>query len=515
MMARYRPYVPEQDRFLPVSLSRQIQPGTFEYTLHHLIDTSVDLKVFECNYHNEENGARAIDPAILLKVVLLAYSRGILSSRRIAACCAENVLFMALSADTRPHFTTIAQFVSSMADQIMSVFRDVLTVCWTEGLIGKQMFAVDGCKIPSNCAKEWSGTRAELCKKAEKIEESVRALLDRHRQEDAGGQTSEHREQEKRKIEKLECRAKKIRGWLANHKERVGRQGKPVKSNITDNESAKMSTGHGVIQGYNGIAVVDSLHQVVVDAQAFGEANEAANLRKAVVGVRETFAVLGEKRDIFEQVVLTADNGFHSEQSLQGVIEEGLDAYVADNGFRRRDSRFAGVQEHKKKSTDAAHTSRARKYFGAEEFRLEEATDTLVCPAGKRLSCHCPNFQSGPKGYRGRSYMARGEDCAACELRGRCIRKPTTKARQVAKLEKGLRHGRKSFTQQMIERFDTVRGRYFYSRRLGTVEPVFGNIRATLGMDRFTLRGNRKVNIQWNLFCMVHNIGKIRRFGTL
>ena len=148
-MARYRPYVPEQDRFLPVSLSRQIQPGTFEYTLHHLIDKSVDLKVFDCNYHNEENGAPAIDPAILLKVVLLAYSRGILSSRRIAACCAENVLFMALSADTRPHFTTIAQFVSSMGAQIISVFRDVLTVCWTEGLIGKQMFAVDGCKIVS------------------------------------------------------------------------------------------------------------------------------------------------------------------------------------------------------------------------------------------------------------------------------------------------------------------------------------------------------------------------------
>jgi hypothetical protein len=174
---------------------------------------------------------------------------------------------------------------------------------------------------------------------------------------------------------------------------------------------------------------------------------------------------------------------------------------------------FDRSTQQKKKSTDSVHTSRARKYFGAEEFSLDEATDTLVCPAGKRLSCHCPNFQSGPKGYRGRSYMARAEDCAGCELRGRCIRKATTKARQVAKLQKGLRHGKKSFTQQMIERFDTIRGRYFYSRRLGTVEPVFANIRATLGMDRFTLRGTKKVDIQWKLFCVVHNIGKIRRFA--
>jgi len=56
----------------------------------------------------------------------------------------------------------------------------------------------------------------------------------------------------------------------------------------------------GVIQGYNGIAVVDSLHQVVVDAQVIGEANEASSLQKAIAGVRETFSVIGEKRDIFE-----------------------------------------------------------------------------------------------------------------------------------------------------------------------------------------------------------------------
>jgi IS5 family transposase len=65
----------------------------------------------------------------------------------------------------------------------------------------------------------------------------------------------------------------------------------------------------------------------------------------------------------------------------------------------------------------------------------------------------------------------------------------------------------------MIERFDTARGRYYYSRRMGTVEPVFANIRSTLGLDRFTLRGRGKVGIQWILFCMVHNIGKLARYG--
>jgi hypothetical protein len=58
-----------------------------------------------------------------------------------------------------------------------------------------------------------------------------------------------------------------------------------------------------------------------------------------------------------------------------------------------------------------------------------------------------------------------------------------------------------------------VEGRAIYSKRLGIVEPVFGNIRVNKGLNRFTLRGLVKVNIQWMLYCLVHNIEKILHFG--
>ena len=61
---------------------------------------------------------------------------------------------MALSADTRPHFTTIADFVSSMENEVLGLFRDVLMICDEMKLIGKDMFAIDGCKVPSNASKE-------------------------------------------------------------------------------------------------------------------------------------------------------------------------------------------------------------------------------------------------------------------------------------------------------------------------------------------------------------------------
>jgi transposase len=181
LMARYKEYDYTQGKFIPIHFDKQILPGTFEYTLRYLIDNEIDLSVFELRYQNDETGAPAYDPAILLKIILFAYSRGITSSRKIAQCCNENVIFMALSADTQPHFTTIADFISTVNEEIIRLFLEVLMVCDEMELIGKEMFAVDGCKMPSNASKEWSGTKAELKKKKEKMEKAVRQIIKRHR----------------------------------------------------------------------------------------------------------------------------------------------------------------------------------------------------------------------------------------------------------------------------------------------------------------------------------------------
>ena len=69
-MARYREYFQDQARLLPISLTQQIQPGTIEYTINYLVDHDVDFSVFDSRYRNDATGAPAIDPAILLKIVL-------------------------------------------------------------------------------------------------------------------------------------------------------------------------------------------------------------------------------------------------------------------------------------------------------------------------------------------------------------------------------------------------------------------------------------------------------------
>src|SRR5262249_15419752 len=105
-MARYKPYDLNQSKMIPLSYADQIVEGSFEHALNEIVEEHLDLTVFEQRYANDETGRPAHDPKILLKVVLYGYYKGMISSRALAEACRRNVVFMALSADTRPHFTT-------------------------------------------------------------------------------------------------------------------------------------------------------------------------------------------------------------------------------------------------------------------------------------------------------------------------------------------------------------------------------------------------------------------------
>jgi len=157
-MARYKEYEQSQGHFLTVNFSEQLIPGTFGHTLNFLIDKKMNLSSFDKRFKNDQTGAPAYDPKVMLKIILYAYSKGIIWSRKIAGLCRTNIIVKALTADTQPHFTVIADFVSNMKEEIKTIFTEVLMICGDLGLLGKQMFAVDGCKLPSNASKEWNGT---------------------------------------------------------------------------------------------------------------------------------------------------------------------------------------------------------------------------------------------------------------------------------------------------------------------------------------------------------------------
>jgi transposase len=496
-MARYR-HIDMSPRLLPVDLQAQLVPGSFAHALHHLVD-QLDLSAFDAHYRNDENGAPAHAPTMLLKAVLLAYSHGMVSSRSIERACRDNVLFIALTGDAKPHFTTIADFVSRSREAIAAVFSQVLTLLDGEGLIGRQMFAIDGVKLPSNASKHRSGTRAEFLAQAQKMERAASTMLERHQANDAGAAEDMLDAKAAERIERLTHEATKIRQWLVDHPDdRPGSRGKPRKSNRTDNESAKLATDKGVIQGYCGVAVVDAKHQIIVEASAHGTGAE----QELLLPVLDACA---DQRT--DTTLITADAGYHSEANLKALAENNIDALIADNAMRRRDERFAEQDRHLAKPDPLYDKSRKPtkpSLFGMENFMVAADLSYAVCPAGQRLHRNGKDCTIG--GYAAIKFRAPEAACKGCPLRTKCLRKPdTTRSRQVAVL---TRKSTPTHSQRMRKRIDSAWGREQYGRRFATVEPVFGNVRANKRLNRFTLRGQDKVDGQWKLFALVHNIEK-------
>ena len=306
-MARFK-HIDTSPRFLAIDLEQQLVPGTFEHALHHLLEHEIDLSHFDARFHNDLNGAAAYPPAMLLKIVLFAYSRGLVSSRNIARACREQVTFIALSGDSQPHFTTVAHFISTLGDDIAKVFAAVLAICDGQGLLGREMFAIDGIKLPSNAAKSRSGTRTDFEGQATKLEAAAQRMLARHQAEDLRDAEPMTHTKGAQRLQRLARDAAELRTWLANHPhDRRGARGSVIKSNRTDNESAKMATDKGVIQGYTGVAAVDAKHQLIVAAEAHGTGSEQALLVPVVTALKPFLQPTS---------LITADAGYHSKDNL-------------------------------------------------------------------------------------------------------------------------------------------------------------------------------------------------------
>lgn len=519
-MPKYIPYDYNQSAMVVINYLDQLQPGTFEHAIHYLIDNKLDLSIFHCKYQNEDNGRPAYDPAVLLKIILFAYSKGITSSREIQWCCETNIIFKALSCDTVPHFTTIAAFVSGSSVQIAQLFEQVLLVCHQQGLLGNELFAIDGCKMSSNAAKEWSGTFKELSAKRDKLKRQIRYHLEQHKKWDAQANTDDERKaRHQQSIETLNKAHDKIDHFLKTASPRMGqgKRRKEVKSNITDNESAKMTTSKGTIQGYNGVAAVDKKHQIIVDAQAFGEGQEHHTLVPVLEKIKQRYKRMGISEDIFAgNTIVTADTGFANEANNRYLYEQRINGYVPDNQFRKRDPKFSEQkQKYGKRHQDKAVGQKV--VIPASAFEFDPIAMTCVCPSGLLLSSR--GIRLEPDGQQRALFTGKLLQCRGCDLKEQCMVNPESanhrkgSGRQVSFLLRA--NAPPNYTDWMKQRVDSDIGKQIYSHRMSVVEPVFGNIGTNKGLKRFSLRGKTKVQGQWQLFCMVHNLEKVSRYGKV
>jgi IS5 family transposase len=270
-----------------------------------------------------------------------------------------------------------------------------------------------------------------------------------------------------------------------------------------------MATAHGVIQGYNANALVDAARQVIVHAAVFGAGEDGRNAGPMLAGAERNLQAAGCGSEPLKDKVVSADTGYFSVENLEACRAAEVDAYIPDPHFRQRDPRFANARRYRRPTDKHKERYQSKKrWFDVHDFRFDDRTKRLICPAGHALYIKYRRFEV--RGHQAIAYQAPKTACRNCALRAKCLRNPHTPARQVH-IFYGKRPG--SITDEMRAKIDTPQGRRIYGQRLANVEPVFANLRAQKRLDRFTVRGRLKVSIQWMLYCLVHNIEKILNFG--
>ena len=275
-----------------------------------------------------------------------------------------------------------------------------------------------------------------------------------------------------------------------------------MKSNLTDNDSAKLKCSGGYIQGYNALALTDSKHQIIVNAYPIGRQYEGDELEPFVKDSMRTAKKAGILKRRFRSATLLADTNYFSEANCRYLMKnEKLTALIPDPQFRRRDPNFP--QRPKAPSSKDLR-------FPIQDFHYDPLNDEFHCPNGKVLAFSC---RSCVGRYRGRRYLSRTGDCVDCPFTKSCLKKGGRR-RSLFVIDSHS-HGRTVYSQRMIGLIDSSAGRQAYARRMAIVEPVFANIKSNKRMNRFTLRGLGKVTRQWLLYCLVHNIEKIATTGAV
>ena len=227
--------------------------------------------------------------------------------------------------------------------------------------------------------------------------------------------------------------------------------------------------------------------------------------------------VFGISDNIYRDgTLITGDTGYSSEENNRYLKENNINAYIPDNQFRSRDPKLKGQKEkHGKRHQDRPKTN--HKFLQPDQFEFNKKKKTCICPTGEAM--WLKNESKDKNGNLKIYFEGKLTSCRNCHIKTQCMRNPTSAdsrdghGRQVSFiLKKG--GSNTPATDWMKKRIDSDYGKMIYSHRMSTVEPVFANIGTNKRLSKFSLRGKAKVQGQWQLYCMVHNIEKLMITGS-
>jgi transposase len=455
----------EQIGFIGYSIDDFVERDSKARFIADIVE-KIDTRDLYIRYSDQ--GGEAFDPKIMLATWFLGYSESVTTTRKLEYNCKKNLDFIYISANLQPDHTSLSRFRQKHLDLMPKYFVEIIKQAYEMGIGDFRRVSIDGTKLQAVSSKKKS-------MKEEALEELIKAV-----EQDISDYMGELEEEEK--LDKKKEKLAKAAEELLRRKGEIKKDYRDSHQvNIEEPEACMMDRGKNreSFPGYNAQVSTDTETQLIVSADVVQDRNDQRQFLRQCKNVEKNIGIRKERTYI-------CDGGYNSLGSLEEIYNEEIDAYIAGN----------------RKTKSIKEKIKEGKAFSREDFRYDKENDCYICPKGNRLEYY---KQEKNKHFRGRRYKAK--DCQSCEIKKLCLAKNNTNGYRELR-----RDYREEYAEKMIEKMATdLAKEMMYTRRI-TVETVIGNLKSNMGYNRFRLKGLQKVNGEFKLMCIGHNLNKLYQY---
>jgi transposase len=482
---QYRPWAPGQAYLLPPSPTEWLPEGHLAYFLLEVVQ-ELDLGAIEVAIQEKDpRGERPYSPRMMTALILYAYCAGVFSSRKIERATYEDVALRVIAGGTHPHFTSVNRFRLEHRKALAGLFVQVLKLCARAGLKTVGHVALDGSKVQANASKHKAMSYGRMKEDEKRLQAEIEALLRRAEELDAA-EDAEHGadmrgDEIPEELRRRETRLQRIRAAKSElEKEAAEARAAELRENA-----------EGLRKTADDLSASPRQRRLATTLAGKAE-NEAKRLSRS-------------KKDDDDD----ANGGGTSQLPLHRVAttREGKPKDTAQRNFTDADSRIMHRNGAFLQAYNAQAAVSADQIVVAHGVTNHPVDTNQLIPMLERVAENCGQpaaVMTADTGYLSEmnvTYCARKGIDAYVALR----RSDAEKLVQVPSSETLMAHW------DMLQKVSSPRGKRIYALRKVLVEPVFGQIKAAMGFRRFSLRGLGKVESEWGIVCLCHNLLKLFR----
>jgi len=463
-MQKFKPISNEQYFLLPPSVEDFIKEDHLARLVSEVVD-NLDSSAIEKKYSCL--GQKSYHPKLLLKLLFYGYAVGIRSGRKIASACESDVAFMYLASMYNPDFRTINDFRKNNVDTVGALFVEVVKLCAAMNMVNIGMLIIDSTKLRANASTRRTKTKEQYEQWLADIEQKVKQVLD---QADAADKEEDEKYGDDRgdelpkEINTKEKLKNKIKEALQQLKE-------GEKQNLSDPDAKVIRSAATFKTNYNCQASVTA-NGIIVSAYATNNASDKEHLMPVIEHAQNN---TGQ-----QTVTILADSGYASYDNYERLTILDKTILIPD---QQKQSESVKTDENP---------------FHRAHFNYDQAGDQFICPEGKPLTLYRSQYVH--KTTKQQSKIYQGTQCAGCLSRPLCTK---GKVRQIHV------ENRMFLRDSVRQLLNSSPGKQLYKLRQQIIEPIFGNIKHNLGYTMMHLRTLKKVNAEWQLICLTHNIKQI------